>query len=131
MNKSFVNGRLTADPEVRDANGSSVTHFTVASDTSSKDANGDYITIFYRCSVWGKRGETCAKYLHKGDRVTVVGEMVPRTYTDKNGQARFSIEIPFSDTVDILFDKKPDVAAPAAKPAAKIAAADTEDDLPF
>ena len=36
-------------------------------------------------------GEACAKYLHKGDKVTIIGDLVLRTYTDTNGQKQSSL----------------------------------------
>lgn len=136
MNKVIVIGRLTADPTVRDNNGSNVTNFSVAADTRTKDANGEFITNFYRVSVWRQQGENCAKYLHKGDRVSVIGDQVLRFWTDKNGQTRASLEIPSADSVEFLTEKRENqenTSAPAASkaPKAPVVADEDEDSLPF
>lgn len=139
MNKSFVIGRLTADPTVRDSNGVNICNFSVAADTRSKDANGDYITNFYRVSAWRQMGDNCAKYLHKGDRVAVIGELVLRSYVDKNGQNRSSLDIPSADSVEFLTEKRDAQPAAAPAPAAQAPAvppvtlplAGADDDLPF
>lgn len=137
MNKVFVIGRLTADPTVRDNNGSNVTNFSVAADTRVKDTNGEFITNFYRVSVWRQLGENCAKYLHKGDRVSVTGDQVLRFWTDKNGQTRASLEIPYADSVEFLTEKRENqenTSAPSATPPAPkapVAVDEDEDSLPF
>lgn len=40
---------------------------------------------FYRVSVWGKLGENCMKFLHKGDKAFVQGDLELRTYKNKEG----------------------------------------------
>ena len=139
MNKTFVFGRLTADPTTREANGNRVTSFTVASDTRSKDAEGNNITNFFRVSVWGTPGDNCAKWLHKGSRVIVYGEVVMRSYTDKNNQLRYSLDIPKADTVEFVETKADNANAPstpAAPPSPSPSvvanyASESEDEIPF
>lgn len=132
MNKTFVYGRLTADPTTREANGNRVTSFSVASDTRTKDTDGNFITNFFRVAAWGVVGDNCAKWLHKGNRVIVTGEAVMRSYTDKNGALRYSLDIPRADTVEFV-ETKGDAPAAPAQPAAQAAAPvmDTGNDLPF
>ena len=117
MNKVFVIGRLTADPTVRDNNGVNICNFSVAADTRSKDADGNTITNFYRVSVWRQQGDNCAKYLHKGDRVAVTGDQVLRSFVDKNGQTRSSLEIPYVDSVEFLTEKRDAAAQAPSAPA--------------
>ena len=138
MNKTFVYGRLTADPTTREVNGNRVTSFSVASDTRTKDTEGNYITNFFRVAAWGVPGDNCAKWLHKGNRVIVTGEVVLRSYTDKNGALRYSLDIPRADTVEFVETKGDNgqAAAPAQpaqayqQPAAP-AVDDDPDSLPF
>jgi len=114
MNKIFASGRLTADPETREAAGSPVTTFTLACDTRTKDGNGGTITNFYRCSVWRGLGDTCAKYLHKGDKLEIVGDLCLRSYVDTKGVQRSSLDVTVGD-VSFNFPKREETgAAPAA-----------------
>lgn len=90
MNKLTIIGNLTADPEMRTTpNGKTVTNFTVAvSRKGDKDK-----TDFFRCAAWGKTGEVCGQYLGKGKKVCVIGKVSARAYTDKQGEAKASLEV--------------------------------------
>lgn len=98
MNRVTIIGRLTADPEMRTTpNGKTVTNFTVAvSRKGDKDK-----TDFFRCAAWGKTGEVCGQYLSKGKKVCVIGEVSARAYTDKQGEAKASLEV-FVTEVEFL-----------------------------
>lgn len=87
--------------------GVSCTNFGLASDTRNKDSDGNFITNFYRVSAWRTIGDTCAKYLHKGDRVSILGDLLLRTYTDKNGQERSAMQITLTD-IDFINDRRAD-----------------------
>ena len=95
MNKITAVGRLTADPTITEsANGAALCHFTVAANTRRKNAAGQPLTNFYRCTVWRAIAENCARYLHKGDMVTISGDLALTEYSDRNGQPRCSLEAP-------------------------------------
>ena len=98
MQKIFIIGNLTADPEMRTTpSGKAVTNFTVAvSRKGDKDK-----TDFFRCAAWGKTGEVCGQYLSKGKKVCVVGEVSARAFTDKQGEAKASLEV-FVTEVEFL-----------------------------
>lgn len=136
MNKIHIIGRLASDPTIRDANGTSVCNFRVAADSRRKDEAGNYIANFYNVDVWRVMGDNCAKYLHKGDRVAIVGDLFARTYTDTKGQTRFSLDVTASD-VEFMQDRRSDSAPKNVKPSqAKpannaIAQDDEEEGLPF
>ena len=84
---------MTADPTLSTINDAPCTTFTLASDTKAKDASGNYIPIFYRVTVWRRLAENVAQYLHKGDQVTVHGDLSLRNYVDREGQNRVSVQI--------------------------------------
>ena len=129
MNKVFLSGRLTADPELRDAKGTQVCSFTLACDTRHKDGNNEKITNFYRCSAWRGLGETCAKYLKKGDPLEVTGDLALRAYTDTKGVQRYSLDVTVNDVGFISTREKGDGKnAPSHPPASPIS---EEDELPF
>lgn len=106
MNKIFIIGNATNAPETRATNnGDTVTTFTVAASRRFRNANGDKETDFYRVSAWRQLGEVCGKYITKGSKVAVVGELQPRQYQGKDGQTRFSLELS-ADEVEFMSEKK-------------------------
>ena len=137
MAYTHIIGRLTADPVQKDVNGAVVSTFTVAEDTRRKDKDGNKITNFWRVSAWRMLGENAAKYLHKGDRVNVIGnEVFINTYTDTKGQWRFSLETTAADLIFLSTkaESQQNAQAQAQTPAAPAAApmpVDSGDDLPF
>lgn len=93
MNKAFLVGRLTRDPELRNVSGGiAVARFTVAIDRM-RSANGDKQTDFINCVVWRAQAENVARYLHKGSLVGVDGSIQTRSYDDASGQKRYVTEV--------------------------------------
>ena len=93
-----VIGNLTADPELRfTQSGIAVASFTVASTprTFDRQANEwkDGEALFLRCSIWRDAAENVAESLEKGTRVVVQGRLKQRSYTDREGNNRTSIEL--------------------------------------
>ena len=88
-------GHIGRDPEQRfTPGGDSVVSFSMATSRKRKDAES---TTWWRVSMFGKRGETLAKYLTKGDPVLVTGEPFLREYEGKDGQVRQSLELVAND----------------------------------
>ena len=82
-----IHGRLTKDPEVRQAGNSNVVNFSVAVGTTMKDANGQYITNFYECEWFGgKLGDQFALKAQKGTSVIVTGESIMSQYFSQKNQ---------------------------------------------
>ena len=93
-----VVGNLTADPELRyTQNGLPVANFTIASTprTFDRQANEwkDGDALFLRASVWREFAEHVAGSLSKGSRVIATGRLKQRSYQDREGQQRTSIEL--------------------------------------
>ena len=86
-----AHGNLGRDPELKEVGSSQVASFSIAARTG-KDQ-----TTWIDCSVWGKRADTVMEYLHKGDRVTVVGSGRIRTFDKKDGSEGKSLELNVSD----------------------------------
>lgn len=85
LNKVFMIGRLTKDPEIRYAqNGNAVAGFSIAVDRRYK-RDGEPEADFFNCSAFGKTAEFVEKYLKKGTKVVIDGHLQNDTYTDKNG----------------------------------------------
>lgn len=93
-----VIGNLTADPELRfTQSGHAVASFTIASTPRQfdKQANEwrDGEALFMRCSIWRDAAENVAESLEKGSRVVAQGRLVQRSFTDREGNDRTSIEL--------------------------------------
>ena len=93
MNKWIGMGRLTRDPEVRyGQSGSAVANFSVAIDRRYK-RDGETTADFFNCTAFGKTGEFVEKYLRKGIKVVIEGELQNNNYEDKNGTKHYSDQI--------------------------------------
>ena len=93
MNKWIGMGRLTRDPEVRyGQSGSAVANFSVAIDRRYK-RDGETTADFFNCTAFGKTGEFAEKYLRKGIKVVIEGELQNNNYEDKNGTKHYSVQI--------------------------------------
>lgn len=102
MNKITLIGNLTQDPELRStANGVTVCSFTIAVNRRFASQGGERQTDFFRINAWRQLGETCSKYLAKGRKVAVIGELQARTYEAKDGTTRMSLDVS-ADEVEFL-----------------------------
>lgn len=103
MNKIFLIGNLTRDPELRATkNGKSVCTFNIA--VNKRFAQDNDTAQFFRINAWGKLGETAEKYLAKGRKVAVVGELEGRLFEGKDGRTMLSLEVN-ADEVEFLSPK--------------------------
>ena len=139
LNKIFIMGRLTRDPELRTTNsGTSVASFSLAVDRNYKGADGEKETDLIDCVAWRQTGEFAAKYFTKGRMAVVEGRLQIRPWTDKEGNNRRSAEV----IVDNMYfgDSKRDGDTGGARPASgpvNVSANDwqevdeEEGDLPF
>jgi len=95
-----ITGRLGADPELKHVGEQTVLELRVAANHRAKlDGQWGDVTTWYRVSVWGRRAESLAKLLGKGDHVAVSGRLEPRTYTGRDGAERVSLEIQGAEVV--------------------------------
>ena len=96
MNKVFLMGNLTRDPELRYIpSGSAVANFSVAVNRTYKDNAGEKKedVSFIRVVVWGKMAEICGEYLTKGRPVLVEGRLKSRTWEAQDGQKRSALDV--------------------------------------
>ena len=96
---------------------------------SVADGQGkDKPTIWWNCSIFGKRAESLANYVQKGGKVTVVGTISEDQYTDKNGNDKKAMKVRVSD-IALQGGKEQTEEKPArqAQPQQDL----TEDDIPF
>lgn len=95
MNKVIMMGRLTANPTVRysQANPSTcVATYNLAVNRKFK-RKGDPDADFFRVTSFGRNGEFAEKYLHKGMKILVEGELRSDSYTNNDGQKVYTIGI--------------------------------------
>lgn len=98
MNKIILIGNLTRDPELRStSSGVTVCSFTIAVNRRFGGQDGERVTDYFRINAWRQIGESCGKYLAKGRKVAVTGELHPRSYVDKNGDMRFALDVNASE----------------------------------
>lgn len=96
MNKLFIIGNLTRDPELRSTQGGiPVCTFTVA--VNQKMGKDSEQADFFRVTAWRALAETCNKYLTKGRKVAVVGTVGVSAYTAKGGEHRTQLEVTAQD----------------------------------
>ena len=111
LNKIFIMGRLTRDPELRRTqSGTPVTSFSLAVDRDYKTQSGEKETDFIDVVAWRATAEFVAKYFTKGRMAVVEGRLQIRAWQDKEGNNRRSAEV-VADNV-YFGDSKRDGAAP-------------------
>ncbi|HEY2154185.1 MAG TPA: single-stranded DNA-binding protein [Isosphaeraceae bacterium] len=110
LNKVFLMGRLTFDPELRrTAGGIAVSDLRLATSRSwmGKDGERKEETLFIDVQVWDRQAENCCQYLRKGSGVHVEGSLKMDTWDDKTtGEKRTKIKV-HADRVQFL-DRRDD-----------------------
>ena len=127
MQTIIIAGSIGRDAETKDTTSGSVTSFSVAVNNRKNEAT------WYRCSMWGSRGDKLAQYLTKGGKVTVSGSLEAGVYEGKP-----DLKINVADVT--LQGGKVDNGGAAHEPARGRAGAvatysfaqqDLDDDVPF
>ena len=150
LNKVVLAGRLTGDPELKQTpSGVSVVRFTVAVNRRFASKNGeqaeqqaDFITIV----AWRATAEFVSKYFRKGSAICLTGSIQTRSWTDQQGQKRYSTEV-VADEVNFVDSRNeggaaqgayaPDAYGTAPSYSSNAGSApnfedhNTDDDLPF
>ena len=142
LNRVFLIGRLTKDPESRQTtNGTPVTNFSIAINRRYKNSNGEWKdeTTFVGIVAWQKLAELCKQYLTKGRAVLVEGKLQTHSWETEDGQKRSLLEVR-ADRIEFL-DRESrsepargaaaEPEAPSPAPAAADGDAKIDDDLPF
>ena len=95
LNKIFIMGRLTRDPELRHTQtGTAVATFSLAVDRDFKDkSSGEHATDFINVVAWRQTGEFVSRYFTKGRMAVVEGRLQMRDWTDKDGNKRTTAEV--------------------------------------
>ncbi len=108
MNKCILVGNLTKDPELTTtSNGVAVCRFTIAVSRRYANSDGGRETDFLNIVVWRNLGENCHKFLKKGSKVGIVGNIQTRSYDAADGSKRYVTEI-VAEEVEFLSTKQAD-----------------------
>ena len=102
MNKVFLIGRLTRDPELRyTGNNTAVASFALAVQRNFANQQGEREADFFNITVWRKQAENVKNYLTQGSQVAIEGRLQTRSYDDANGQKRYVTEV-VADNVEFI-----------------------------
>lgn len=109
MNNFIGIGRTTRDPELMYTNsGVAVTRFTLSINRIGKKDEADFINVV----CFNKVAENVANYVSKGQLIAVQGRVQTGSYTDKDGNKRYTTDIAASQVEFLEFGKKDDVDIP-------------------
>lgn len=132
LNKAQLIGNVGQAPDVRSTqNGQQVASFSIATSERWKDKSGTLQekTEWHRIVVWGKLSDIVARYVTKGAKIYVEGQIVSRKYEDKQGNERLMFEIKARDIV-LLGDKRQTVEDDGPDPS-EPQGHEFEDEIPF
>jgi single-strand DNA-binding protein len=105
MNKAFLIGRLTRDPELRySSSNAAIVNFSIAIDRQYTNSQGQRETDFINIVAFQKQAENIKKYVSKGSLVAVDGRIQTRNYEDKDGKRVYVTEV-VADRVQFLDTK--------------------------
>lgn len=108
MNKCILIGNLTKDPEISTtSNGVSVCRFTLAVTRRYSNSEGERDTDFINIVAWRSLADNCHKFIKKGSKVAVVGNIQSRSYDATDGTKRYVTEI-VAEEVEFLTTRNAD-----------------------
>lgn len=96
LNRVFIIGNLTMDPELRfTPNGAAVANIRVAVNHRYQGNDGNWVeeASFFNVVAWGRQAEIANEYLRKGRPVLVEGRLRSRSWETPEGQKRSTVEI--------------------------------------
>lgn len=125
-------GRLTKDVNVQvGSNGTTYVTFDLAYKNKTKDTDGNYTTSFITCKAFKGTGELIAKLCKKGTQVFIIGDLVQRSYKNKEDKTVSTFEIIISE-FNVCESKKVEEAPKQEEtPAPSTTSQVDMDDLPF
>lgn len=125
-NFSYI-GRLTADPELKEVNGSKVCNFTLASNVKKGE---DVVGLFPDFVAWNAKAELICQYLKKGSKIMIDSHYDESFWEDQNGTKRKSIKF-VVDNVLFLDNKNTTDNTSTSTNDTKASSTEEDDDLPF
>lgn len=131
MNRVILIGNLTRDPEASQTpNNVVVTKMTIAVNRKFSNANGERETDYFNIVAWRGLAESCAKYLSKGRKISVVGSLQNRSYEDSQGNKRQVTEI-MAEEIEFLSPVGEGTQRQQEQPSKSNLTPVEDDDLPF
>lgn len=129
MNKVFLIGNLTRDPELSETNsGISVCRISIAVNRR-RTGDGEPQTDFFNVTAWRGLADNVAKYCKKGNKIAVTGSIQLRQYEANDGTKRTAVDVVAED-VEFLTPKPQESEAPPKKKPA-MEAFQEDSDIPF
>lgn len=127
MNKVFLIGRLTKDVELRvTQTGKPVASFSIAVDKRNRNDGAD----FFECVAWNGTAEAMERYVHKGSKVSIVGRLQTRNFTNRDGVKVYVTEV-VAEEVEFLDPRKAAEPTQQQPSPEKFVETDEEKGLPF
>lgn len=118
LNRVFLMGNLTRDPEVRyTPSGTAVGDLGLAVNETYKNKAGETVekTVFVDIEVWARQAETCAEYLYKGSPVFVEGRLKLDQWENQQGEKRSKLRVR-ADRVQFLGAPRREQSGGASQP---------------
>jgi single-strand DNA-binding protein len=104
MNKVFLIGNITKDPEIKTTStGKKVASLSLAV-SDGKDANGQNVSQFFNLKAWEKTAEIIEKYCQKGHKIGIVGKITTRKWEKEDGTVAYITEILVNE-IELLTSK--------------------------
>jgi len=111
--KITIVGYLGRDPELRyTPSGDAVCTFSVAT-TEGREPN--QVTTWFRITTWRRQAEVANQYLAKGKLVYIEGRLKTNEFTDRDGNARTSLEVTCTDMQFLSTPRTDEAPAPTAQ----------------
>lgn len=129
LNKVLLIGSLGKDAELRYTSaGKPVLSFTLATNKTWINPSGEKAekTEWHNCTMWGKQTEVISKWLYKGRKIYLEGELQTRSW-EKDGQKRYTTEVLVSEVK--FLDKNKSIGS--TELAEEVADIPPLDDVPF
>jgi single-strand DNA-binding protein len=129
LNKVFLIGNLTRDPELRYIpSGTAVANFGLATNRvyTTQDGERKEEVCFVEIVTWAKTAENCANYLSKGRPVFIEGRLQYDSWETEDGQKRSRLKV-VADRVQFLGGRREE-GAPGAE---EMGGLEADDDIPF
>ena len=97
MNIVMLIGRLTRDPEIKEAPTTKVASYTLAVERRKKAENGENEADFINCKAFGKSADFAQNWLHKGTKIALRGHIQTGKYTNKDGVTVYTTDVIVDD----------------------------------
>ena len=134
LNRVFLIGRLTRDPEYKTINQSAVVNFSLASNrTYVAGGEKKEETNFFDCVAWGKLADIFKQYTQKGKQIAIEGRLQQSTWDTPDGKKASKIRI-VVENMQLLGSSGGSIEQPSSQPVPEFddyGAGQIDDDIPF